>query len=277
MANDTNVCMFGPVQIVGLSLVDIITIFMGHPVIGRLLWITIASKKTTDILNFNLALFHYFQYCITFFHLICLLVMTGTHQLISRFLLVYVQIGGPMSLSYICLERYVAVIHPTSYPLLKEYRVREVCALAVWLLSVPCASLSVLSQSVLSILVKSVLNQLPSSVMLSMVTIMVACSIMIARALKKSGPGRDEMHPVKKRAFKTVRATSILTMCCYLPVTLIQLFTYKDVFIYECFVIPASIILLSVASVVHPVLYLSTQGKLLAFFKPFYAPCRALM
>ena len=63
----------------------------------------------------------------------------------AYFVFDYVIVGGPMTLSFICLEWYIAVVHPTSYPLLKRYRCREVCALSVWLLVLPIATLGLIS------------------------------------------------------------------------------------------------------------------------------------
>ncbi|TNN68941.1 hypothetical protein EYF80_020802 [Liparis tanakae] len=213
--NDTGYCEFDQKLVVIVSLIDVITLIMGQPVIIKLLLITFNSKKP-DILNFNLALFHNVQYLIAICHLVTLL-MKGKHGLIAQFMLVYVQIGGPMGLCFICMERYVAVIHPTFYPSLKTYRCRELCALTVWFLSVPLALMAISALGSPLSASRIVWINIPQGVMVLMVTMMVYCSARIARALTKCGPGKDEMHPVKKRALKTVLATSIITACCYLP------------------------------------------------------------
>jgi len=268
-------CEFDKNMIVIASLVDVITLIMGQPVIIKLLLITFNSKKP-DILNFNLALFHNVQYLISICHLIALL-MNSKHGKIARFLLAYVQIGGPMGLCFICMERYVAVIHPTFYPSLKTYRCRELCALTVWFLSVPLASMTILSSgSPLS--PSGVLwRYIPQSVMVLLVMMMVYCSARVARALTKCGPGKDEMHPVKKRALRTVLATSIITMCCYLPVTILQNIVSSLEGLNNCLFISIHLLCLSSASVVHPMFYLYTQGQLSAYLKALYSPCGALM
>lgn len=258
-------CHLGLEYVVVLSLIDIITFLVGQPVIAKLLWLAFTSKKTTDILNCNLALFHNLQYLISILHLIALFLLPHSHLQIQMFLLVYVEIGGSMSLSFICLERYAAVIHPTSYPLLKKYRCREVCAATVWLFSVPIALASIMAPNAPPNTL-SFLTEFPCYVMVSMTAMMVWCSYSIVKTLKKSGPGRDELHPAKKRAFKIVCATSTITLFCYVTVSLLQRSNVgANIQVYDCIVLPVCISLLSAASVVHPLIYLSTQGKL--------APC----
>ena len=255
-------CVFGPYHEAALSVIDIITILTGQPVVAKLLWLTFTSK-TTDILNCNLALFHNVQYLISLLHLCVMYFLKDSQQEILEFLLVYVEIGGPMGLTFICLERYVAVVHPTSYPLLKTYRCREVCAATVWLCSLPAVFASVLSPNTPSIKSDQILQTIPFATMVAMIIIMVLCSSSIAKALKKSGPaGRDELHPVKRRALLIVRATAIITLIFYIPVTMMQRVQYGDPETYDCILTPIGIFFLSAASVVHPLFYLFTQGKL---------------
>ena len=93
------------------------------------------------------------------------------------------------------------------------------------------------------------------------------CNVAILKALKKSGPAAaDKLHPAKKRAVRTVRAISVIGLLCYTPVGAIAIYTY----IYEesCLLVPAGIFLVSLASVAHPIFYLSTVGKLLPCQRP---------
>lgn len=253
--------------LVSLSLIDIIPFLVGQPVIAKLLWLTVTSKKTTDILNCNLALFHNFQYLTSLLHLIVLWFWPNAHTKILKFLLIYTQIGGPMNLFFICLERYVAVIYPTSYTLLTKYRCRQVCAVTVWLLSLPPALLSVLAGEVVSTIREKVLRIIPFHVFMIMTAMIVRCTFGIARMLTKSGTQREKLHPVKKRAFKTICATSTIVLFCHIPVTLMQLLKFTDEYTYDCIITPVGILLLFFASVVHPLFYLSTQGKFFTCLK----------
>lgn len=249
-----------------LSLIDIFTVLVGQPVIAALLWITFTSKKNIDILNCNLALFHNLQYFMLVFHLFVLFLLPHAQANLLKFVFVYAQIGGPMNLSFVCMERYVAVIHPTSYPLLKKYRWREVCVVTVWLFSVHSAFGNVFAENS-SYIIDTSMQVIPISLMVFMTVLMVRFSVSVARALKRFGPGRNKMHPIKKRAFKTVCATSTIVLFCYIPVTFLQKLKFVNENAYYCVVMPCCILLLSFASVVHPLFYLSTQGKLFTCLK----------
>ena len=260
------VCEFGSGYVAALSLIDIITFLVGQPVVIRVLWSSYTSKKPIDILNCNLALYHYLQYWFAIVHLCVLHLKPNSQNTLLKFLLVYSMFGGPMSLSFICLERYVAVIHPLFYPLLKTYRFREVAASLVWLFSVPIALLSSVVGNSLHALRETLTRDLPLAWLLGMNGMMVHCSICILKTLVKSGPGGDKMSPQKRRAFKTVCATSVTNLMCYFPVTVLQQYGFDEM-VFECLVTPLCILFLSAASVVHPIFYLSAQGKLFTCFK----------
>ncbi|KAJ3602169.1 hypothetical protein NHX12_029928 [Muraenolepis orangiensis] len=238
---------------------DLFGVIVGQPLIAKLLWTVFHSKKM-DVLNMNLAVFHNLQYllggidfCLTFFNKL-------QHVRMVMFLYVYVLIGGPMTLSFICLERYIAVVHPTVYPLLRTYRCREACALSVWLVSMPTAVLKAFS---LELKIKShSIDSVSYSVLMAMVVVMVWSNVTMLKALKMSGPTTDKLHPSKQRAIQTVRAISILMLLCYIPVGVMS--KYKSIKGYgaTCILVPLSIMLASVASVVHPILYLVTRGNL---------------
>ncbi|XP_028255462.1 somatostatin receptor type 2-like [Parambassis ranga] len=258
------VCLFASGGMKFLVFIDVITLLIGKPVMTKLLWITVASKKPADILNLNLALFHNLQYYVCMLHLVFLHVWPSVQAHVLKVLLVYAQTGGPMSLCLITVERYVAVIHPTSFYLLSRYRVREAAAVAVWLMSVNVALVTLDGSTRLSdIIVKT----LPMCVMVVMSAVMLWCSMHVARALMKSGPGGDKLHPMKRRAFRTVCATNNISLFCYVPVAAMQRFRFVDEGWYDCTLTPLCIMLLSAASVVHPLFYLFTQGELFACFR----------
>lgn len=260
--------MAGSGYVAFLSVVDIATIVLGQLVMAKLLWVSWTSRKTTDILSLNLDVFYNVHYWICTVHLSLLHLRTSVHAKALKFLFVYGQVGGPMNLSFICMERYVAVIYPTSYPLLKKYRFREVCAAAVWFVSVPMSFVSIFAEDAV-FSVTDTFGTLPLAWLMTTLVMVVHSSISIAKALKKSGVGNAKMHPAKKKAFKTVRATMCLVMICYAPLTVIQHIAFSDP-IKAFYIVPISVFFLCVASVAHPLyhLYQLHQGKLFNFLKP---------
>ena len=141
--NGTVICA-GKIYETYLAITDILIILIGQPVIAKLLWTAFHSKKN-DILKINLALFHNIQYLLTTLHVCIIYLNKELNSQIVSFITVYPLIGGPMNLSFICLERYIAVIYPTFYPLLKKYKSREGCALSMWFVVLPTATIKALS------------------------------------------------------------------------------------------------------------------------------------
>ena len=90
-------------------------------------------------------------------------------------------------------------------------------------------------------------------------------NIGILKALRTSGPATHKLHPAKKRASQTVCGIAFIAMICYTPVGVCVFVTFIIGPDSTCFLVPAVILLVSVASVAHPIFYLSTAGNL---------PCR---
>lgn len=248
--------------VVMLSLIDIIPFLVGLPLMVRLTWVTLKSMKTIDILNFNLALINFFHYWISIVHLHILLLQKN-YQFQYKILILlclYSEIGGPMSMFFICLERYIAVVHPMYFQLLKAYRFREVSAVIVWCVTLSICSVYIANANHMEFYIGRMFT-LPPILLLAISIITVHCSINMAYLLMQPGPGRRKMHPVKKKAFKTVCTNILIVMTFYSPVTLLQRMAFiEEIYFFK--VVPVCVFLLSVASIVHPLLYLSGQGKL---------------
>ncbi|CAL8396719.1 unnamed protein product [Gadus morhua 'NCC'] len=247
-----------------VTMSDLLSVLVGTPLIAKLLWTAFHSKKT-DVLNINLAIFHCLQYLLSLVDLCLVFYNVWKHLQLVQFLSVYVVIGGPMNLSFICLEWYIAVIHPTFYPLLKKYRCREVCALSVWLLAVPPALIKVLyAEHGMYVAIDT-----GAYTVLGLLGItMVWSNVAILKALRTSGPVTDKLHPAKKRAFQTVGAISILTLLCYISVGILSYYRSTKKLDSNCVLVPTTIFLVSVASMVHPIFYLAATGNLFSCPRP---------
>lgn len=250
----------GPGYIIFLSLNDMVLFVIGQPLVLRLLWVTFKSRKTVDVLNFNLAFINLLHYWISFAHLHLLLLKIRFHYTILKFICLYGMMGGPTSLLFICLERYIAVVYPMYFQLLRTYRFREVCAALVWCLTLPLSSVYISNVQYQGRYNDRILD-FPTFLLVIISLMTLHCSIRMAYLLKQPGPGREKIHPVKMKAFKTVCTNIVVVLTCYTPVAVLQRVTFpKEV--DQAQVLPACVFMLSVASVVHPLLYLSAQGKL---------------
>lgn len=248
-----------------MSLIDIFPFLIGQPAVARILWITFTSKKAPDILNCNFAVFNNLHQLISIIHVTVLFSKPSVHDEILTFSLVFGQVGGPMSFFCICIERYVAVIYPMSYPLLKKYRFREISVVMIWFLSVSIALMCFLTD--IASIRDEASRLLPLYVLGIMMGMMVHCSIKIARTLKESGPGTGKLNPAKRKAFNIVCATSNITFFCYAPIVFLQRLWIVRESVPECTVKVLCVMFLSIESVVYPLFYLSTQGQLRTCFK----------
>lgn len=226
-----------------------------------LLWICFVSIKTPDVLNANLGLFYSFQYLMSLAHAVVSFTLRAQQARFLRFVFVLAQTGGPAGLTFVCIQRFVAVVHPASYPLLKKYKYCEISAAAVWILSVPTAVGGVFVQFPSS--KAKAMSDAPLILMVAMIGMMWQCSIKMVLMLRRRGPGKGKVHPAKKRAFRTIAATTAITITFYIPVALLQRLKSDDECNFECVLMPRCVFLLSVASLVHPLFYLYTQRKLL--------------
>lgn len=246
--------------IVMLSLIDIIPFLVGLPLMVRLTWVTLKSMKTIDILHFNLALINFFHYWIAIVHLHILLLQKNFQYRILIFLCLYSEIGGPVSVFFISLERYIAVVFPMYFQLLKAYRFREVSALIVWCFTVSLSSIYIANSNNMEFYTRRVF-EFPPILLLAISIMTMHCSIKMAHLLMQPGPGRRKAHPVKRKAFKTVCTNIVIIMTFYTPVTLLQRIPFSEgTYLFK--VLPLCVFLLSVASIVHSLLYLSGLGKL---------------
>lgn len=263
---DSQITAFlGPSYTIVLSLNDMVLFLIGQPLVLRLLWVTFKSRKTVDVLNFNLAIINLLHYWISFAHLHFLLLKMRFHHTILKLICLYGMVGGPTSLLFICLERYIAVVYPMYFQLLRTYRFREVSAAIVWCLTLPLSSFYISNVKYQESYNERILD-FPTFLLVAISSMTLHCSIRMAYLLKQPGPGREKIHPVKMKAFKTVCTNILVILTCYTPVTVLQRMDFPEE-VAKSKVLPASVFMLSVASVVHPLLYLSAQGKLCTFCK----------
>ncbi|XP_056587668.1 chemokine XC receptor 1-like [Triplophysa dalaica] len=171
--------------------------------------------------------------------------------------------GRPVFQCLMCVERYLAVIHPVTFLKYKPLRYRLICSSAAWfitLVSCSCCMFSTISLKH-AFFVGFYSVQFP--VFLS---IQLFCCLAVLRALKQSGPGergreREEENHRKRRAFNIIFITTVNFIVIYLPfATSGFCFILSNHHIVELDL--AFFFLFSFAGFVQPVLYLHRAGKL---------------
>lgn len=164
--------------------------------------------STSEIFTLNLAFFHTL-FCFTIIVEYILFLCYKTVPSSSFLAWGLNQTGGPILLCLMALDSYMAVCHPLVFRRLKDSKLRLSLCLAVCAVTgASCGMMKV---------------DLPDkwNVILVLLVIVIAiistCTILIVKSLRKSGPNRKEVHPVKRRAFKLVLTSFVLVNFHYIP------------------------------------------------------------
>ncbi|XP_028814866.1 proteinase-activated receptor 3-like [Denticeps clupeoides] len=245
-----------------------INLFLGIPANLMVLWFIHKSKSdssTSDIFILHLAVLDTMFCLMPPLEVINIMYLNTSNILTALSFFYGVKDCSLLFLSCICLDRYMAVRHPITFTELKDRRHRAVCAAVVWLITLAYA---------LARCVGKFPNFEKTFVVMILATfaIMVFCNISILSALRQSGPGRDEMHPVKKKAFKMVLIILAIIVFNYLPP--VALFPFKQYFVpdlFICYIAYFAFGFMDISSSIQPMLYLSRE-KLSNF-----CPCKFQM
>ncbi|XP_029015639.1 G-protein coupled receptor 183-like [Betta splendens] len=164
--------------------------------------------------------------------------------------------SGPLFLSCICLDRFVAVLFPVAFGRCRRaaYRV----GLAALVL---CLTLAYSAAKAAGGLPG--FERVFTGEVLATFAWMVVCNGSILWALRRTpgSSGRDEMHPMKKKAFKVVSSVLCIVVFNYLPP--VALFPFQDHYspdAFRCYVQPAGFAFLNISSTTQPLVYLSRLG-----------------
>ncbi|XP_029363899.1 G-protein coupled receptor 183-like [Echeneis naucrates] len=164
--------------------------------------------------------------------------------------------SGPLFLSCICLDRFVAVLFPILFGQLKNIKYRLGLSLLVF-----CLTFAYSAAKTVGGLPN--FEKVFTCEVLATFTWMVVCNASILWALKRSrGAGKDEMHPMKKKAFKMVLSILCIIVFNYLPP--VALFPFEDIYTpdaFRCYVQPVGFAFLNISSTIQPLVYLSRQEK----------------
>ncbi|XP_056108540.1 G-protein coupled receptor 4-like [Rhinichthys klamathensis goyatoka] len=164
--------------------------------------------------------------------------------------------SGPLFLSCVCLDRFIAVLFPIAFGQLKDIKYRIGLTIVVLLLTFAYASAKAVGGL-------PNFEKVFTFEVLFAFTWMVVCNAAILWALKRSrGSGKDEMHPMKKKAFKMVLSILIIIVSNYLPT--LALFPFEDHYphkIFTCYVQPVGYAFLNISSTIQPLTYLSRLEK----------------
>ncbi|XP_056587657.1 G-protein coupled receptor 4-like [Triplophysa dalaica] len=170
--------------------------------------------------------------------------------------------GRPLFQCLICVERYLAVVHPVTFLKYKPLRYRLMCSAVTWIMSFGSClcSMFILNLSAYDNFIWFISVQL-----IVFLSIQFFCCLAVLRALKQSGPGergreREENH-MKRKAFYLILITTVSMLIAYIPSIFVGLFILlAEQFLPEPFL--TGFVCFVLAGYVHPVLYFHRTGKL---------------
>ncbi|KAL4630223.1 galanin receptor type 1-like [Arapaima gigas] len=176
---------------------------------------------------------------------------------VLNFCFSFILAARPFFRGCICVDRYLAVVHPIAYLKYRPLKYRLPCLAVVWLIVIGYCILN---------------NFTNSTLVLGLIFMVVLgvdsfCSLSILRVLKRPRPGdaeQEDMNVMKQRAFRTVLVIQATMVMNYVPMLLFTLFknllaTPDD----TCQFFTVAFTLLVLGSFVDPLIYLSRAGKLL--------------
>ncbi|XP_026089803.1 C-C chemokine receptor type 8-like [Carassius auratus] len=136
--------------------------------------------------------------------------------ILSEFLLGHVITGRPLFQCLICVEYFLAVVHPVTFLKFKTLRKRVICCTVVWIITLGSCFYCMCK---VSDYISEVLFLLQFLLFFS---IQLFCLVAVLRALKQSGPGergreRKEENHMKRRAFHLISITIVSIIIIYAP------------------------------------------------------------
>ncbi|XP_058614503.1 C-C chemokine receptor type 8-like [Onychostoma macrolepis] len=169
--------------------------------------------------------------------------------------------GRPLFHCLICVERYLAVVHPVTFLKYKPLRYRVICCTAVWII--------ILGSCLFCTFILISFSMVPYVWFISIQCLLffftqLFCLVAVLRALKQSAPGerrREEENHMMKRAFYLILITTVIMVIQYGPSTVTGFYViltqnnFLDIWCpaFLCYVL---------AGFVQPILYLQRPRKL---------------
>ena len=242
------------------TIVYSMNLLLGLPTNSYILYqIVIKTGVPSEFFTFNLTLCEIIFCFKTPLVLLSYYTIPHTLDNVKHFFEGFIGMGRPLFQTCICVERYLAVIHPVLFLKYKPLRYRLACSAVAWLIVFGCCVMTML------IRYAAFYVYLPLYVILFSGKLF-SC-LVILRALRNPGPGEGKMdregaNLAKIRAFKIITVIMLSTVVNY--VSLLLLLPLQSIASHSHFVLAIAIcISISILSgLTQPFIYLHRAGKL---------------
>ncbi len=200
-----------------------IGLLFGIPAHCYVIWLIITgtgSGVTSEYFILNLSVCEIANCLNSLFYIL------NTFILFSRlttFILGLAITGRPLFQLLICVERYLAVIHPVIFLKYKPLRYRVICCTAAWIITLGscfCCMFSLILDN------KHAYTWFFLLQFLLFLFIQLFCLVAVLRALKKSGPGerkKEEGNHIKRKVIYLILITTLSITLIYVAIYIIGL------------------------------------------------------
>ncbi|XP_056301831.1 chemokine XC receptor 1-like [Danio aesculapii] len=250
--------VFGPVEIIN-GFVYSLSFLVGLPTHCYVIWLIVTGAESavaSEFFNLNLSVSEagFSLNCMTFVLVKWFSVLVE----FQTFLVGLMVTGRPLFQCLMCVERYLAVVHPVTFLKYKPLRYRVICCAVAWILTTGscfCCLYTVVQYYIVHVWFFSVQ-------FLLFLSIQLFCLVAVLRALKQSGPGeRNDKNHMKRRAFCLILITTVSMVITYAPYNIAAFFTIVTGKYSLVQWLPGTFCYV-LCGFVQPVLYLQRTGKL---------------
>ena len=218
---------------------------------------------TSEFYCLNLAISDIFMCFFNLFYLLGqhLIAYEQVLLLVSRFFLGFQNLSRPLFQCCICVERYLAVVHPVIFLRYKLLRYKIMCCSVVWFITLGFCITFLFTERLFKVML---------GIYIVSFSLMLFSCVSVLRALKRPGPGegrrrRAEGNDAKTRAFNIIVITTVMAAIYNIPLSvLLSLRDYineNDFTSMFNYVLTFSI----VNGLVNPFFYLQRAAKLPSF------------
>ncbi|XP_038160714.1 atypical chemokine receptor 3-like [Cyprinodon tularosa] len=247
-------CVVAPQPFVFYFVVKVFNLVVGTPGNIFVIWQIISKKKntsTSDIFIFNLAVLD------AYFCLMSTIEMVNRLELGDEKIWIFQRFAygvkdlAPLFLVCICVDRYMAVVHPVFFSTYQETVTRILICVVVWMFILPYSIIKGV-WGIMSV------SGIFGGVILFAFAVMLFCNISVIWVLRHSVAGKETMHPVKKRAFKMVLKNLGIIVFNYLPpVAFMPFVSYYTYFEYRCQISISVFSIMDLSCSIEPLLYVT--------------------
>ncbi|XP_028822116.1 G-protein coupled receptor 4-like [Denticeps clupeoides] len=173
----------------------------------------------------------------------------------------FIIVGRPLFQCCVCVERYLAVLHPLTFLRIRPLKYRLVITTVGWLVTLAFCLFSMLAA-----------HTLIWYVSLPIFLVKILCCLAILKALKRRGPGdggqeRERANQAKMKAFKIILVILMSMFVTYVPVVILSGVQSNMVNTKVRLVKAASFFIMGLTAFTQPLLYLQRTERLASRFR----------